>query len=161
MKIEDFIKEYNSSANKEECVKKHIVDKYVPYEEKIALCKNVVKAANYRNGKFESNGPIQYMFFAITLLSKYTDIDVTEGTKTFDVFNSLDSLGLIDMFYTFMPEKELSKMQAVLGMVNDDFTENERSLIAYLDTKMDAMNIALDGLINAIGDKNGENENKI
>lgn len=150
MKIEEFIKEFNATTNQTECVKAHIINRYVPYEKKIALCKNVVESTTHSNGKFVVNTPLRTVFFSLSLIMTYTDIEVDLGDKLMDSFDLLDSNDLIELFLTYIPAKEYKKMNTILQMEIDDIHENERNIFDFIDNKIVSLSIALETIENQL-----------
>lgn len=127
-----------------EYVASHVITNYLPYQDKIDLCKSVFKAANYvtrgeGNGAitaFVMNTPAQNMLFDLALVDAYTDIEVRFKKHSLDDYNLLEQYDCIRLIKSSIPDYEMEKLHAVMDMVIDDVFENERSVMGMvLDMK--------------------------
>ena len=136
MKVEDFIRKYNKASDKEKFIENRICVKYVPYEDKIEFCRQIILATHYNivndTRVFEKNSAFAFPLFACGLITNYTDIDI-ETEETLVDFNQLDREGLIDKLLSAIPKSEMERFQTVNQMVLDDEYENNRSIIGLLD----------------------------
>jgi len=130
MKVEEFIRKYNAAKNKDEYLEKCIVNKYVPYHEKMTDCDMVILSTTQIDDQFRINSPMRFMLFVTTLLSRYTEIGEDEDVLT--VFETLDENDLIDAIISKIPQKEYSSYTNILNMELDDYMENNRSVAAYI-----------------------------
>ena len=79
MNIEKFLIQYKATPDdkKVEFMKKHITTKYLPYENKVSLCKEILDRSMWIevNDKqvFNLNSPVQYMLLIQALIQTYTD----------------------------------------------------------------------------------------
>ena len=162
MNINDFINEYNDSQNKEEIIKKHIINRYIPYERKIAICNNIVKSADYTpvvevtdRSYYSPNTPIRFVFFCISLIQEYTDIELDMLDKKIDVigsFNKLDKVGVIEEIISELG-REYKILKTVLEMVVNDTECKESNLVNFFTTKFDSMKALYDASLPIIEDK--------
>lgn len=146
MKINEFITEYSEARDKEQCMKMHIVKRYVPYEQKMAICKNIIESADYTPNinivdkkYYCPNTPMRFVLFCISLIDTYTDIELEEydnGRNVMGGFNQLDSNGVFEIFFKEL-DKEYNIMTTVLHMMVDDYEKKENSIISFLDTKLE------------------------
>lgn len=146
--VETFVKEYNHANDKQEYLSKHIINKYVNYEEKMTRCENIAEKTMYKevNGKtvFWQNTPLQHYFFCLELLWRYTDIDLGTGAELLKNYNLLNKNNLITEIISAIPQTEYAEFRTVLDMVVQDKLENERSLPSFIETKMDAVQLGLE-----------------
>lgn len=154
MNIEKFLTQYKVNNNKDEFVKKHIVDKYIPYAEKVAHCENIVNKSSYINVDnntkiFKVNTPVRQVIFNLTLISLYTDIDI-DFSNGFKCFDSLNKEHAIPIILANIPETEFIEFSAILTMVEDDFEVNERDFISYIDTKLTALGMFTESFSNLL-----------
>lgn len=153
MTIEKFINDYRNASKKEEYFARHIVTKYIPYEQKIAECKSIVDVTSYTevNGRkvFKQNMPIQYLFFICRLISDYTDIDIPDD-GIWTIYNELKKNDILEPLLTAIPKSEYAEFNTVLRMVYDDEVENYRSFAGFLDTKFEILEKLLETFQNAI-----------
>lgn len=148
MKIDEFIKKYNNAKDKdkflEECIKKT----YIPYSEKIADCSGVINATIEKDGMFKVNTPAQFMIFMVQIITRYTDIEKDDDIV--GLFEKLDELNLINGIISKIPEREFTSYNTILNMVQDDYMENNRSIISFIETKVKALGLSLDTLLETI-----------
>ena len=159
MTLEKFIAQYKVASDKEKFLEERIKVKYIPYNEKIVLCKAVVKNTMHTtiNNKeiFLLDSPGEFLFFHLMLIKKYTDIDIDMKDNPLVVYDSLDELGLIDALIGSIPDSEYIKFKTILDMVKDDTYENERSLVSFLETKIDALTVSIDSISGAFAQLQG------
>ena len=156
MKIDEFIKKYNSAKDKdkflEECIKKT----YIPYSEKIADCSGVINATIEKDGMFKVNTPAQFMIFMVQIITRYTDIEKDDDIV--GLFEKLDELNLINGIISKIPEREFTSYNTILNMVQDDYMENDRNIVSFLETKLRTLGISIDTLLDAIQNYVPKNE---
>lgn len=158
MTVKDFIDKYDrlsSDKAKEEFVKSTIYKRYLNYEDKIAMCTNIVNCSCYvtinEKRKFKQNTPVKYMLHRLSIIDKYTSISI-DFSAAVETFNMLEKKELIDKIINTVPDNELRKIDAIMQMVTDDIYENERSLISYIDTKFEEMSLLGSSLLEGLGD---------
>ena len=153
MKYDDFVKKCKSLKDRDSFIKKHIVKTYLPYEAKISEAKEIVRRSCYReiNGveTFYQDSTIAYMLFMLRIISNYTDIEYEEGADALSAFNALSEANLFEVIVRALPVNEYDAFNTVLRMVKDDEMENYRSLAGYLETKVEAISLALNSLAEA------------
>ena len=136
-----------------------ITKRYIPYEEKIAECSNIVEVTSYidMNGQklYNRNTPSRAMIFSLTLIKKYTDIEINFENVLPD-YNLLEENDLIEPIINAIPAKEISIWQTVMKMIEDDKAENERSLLSKLDALSITANTFLEALEQALSPATSE-----
>jgi len=157
MKVEDFVKKYKATPKLVD-LKKHVVNKYVPYLEKIALCTNIVNSTSHIETKdkrqlVKINTPARYVLFTMYILNTYTDLDVdfTEDNFVKD-YDMLKEAGLIEAFLdidkntgkSLIPLSEYVEFNTVLNMALDDLRDNEYSLTAMAYNFKESLHISED-----------------
>lgn len=150
MTVKEFVEKYNKMQNKALALKDLKVKQYVPFETKIDLCQRVINNTCYREvtGKKEyfANSPARYMFYCLTLIDAYTDIQINfkEGLES---YNLLDQSGLIEeLIFHQIPESEYKMMDVIMKMKMDDIHENELSAFAITKNKLESVGLFLDQL---------------
>ena len=156
MNVEFFIKQIAMNKDKETYIAGKLVKTYIPYEEKQATCENIIKTTSIvknENGEayFKRNTPACDLLFNLTLIDKYFDIDIDFGAALKD-YNALEENGYIEFLLQHIPQKEYVAWQRMFSMVAGDYMENERSLVSYLDTKIEALNKTTETLATVIED---------
>lgn len=148
MIISKFITEYSEARMKEECIKKHIITKYLPYEQKMAICKNIIESADYtpfvdvvEKKYYCPNTPMRYVLFCMSIVDAYTDIELEQIDSGRDVmggFNQLDSNGVFEVLFKELC-KEYNTMTTVLEMMENDYYNKENCLVGFLSSKIDSI----------------------
>ena len=148
MKIDEFIRKYNSAKDKDKFLEECIKETYIPYHEKIADCTGVINATIEKDGIFKINTPAQFMIFMVQIITRYTDIEKDDDVV--GLFEKLDELNLINGIISKIPEREFTSYNTILNMVQDDYMENNRSIISFIETKVKALGLSLDTLSETI-----------
>lgn len=160
MDYKKFIDEYNVANDKTKYVQKHMLNSYVSYEDKIAECQKIVDITSHKIMKINdqehkiywNNTPMQHMFYILTLISLYTDIewikDSGDSNENLKVYNELSKNGSIYIIISLITPFEKQSFDTVLNMVEEDTYENERSIPSYLDTKIDALELMFTNVLN-------------
>ena len=147
MKIDEFIRKYNSAKDKDKYLKESIKKTYIPYHEKVADCQRIINATMESDGLFKINTPAQFMIFTVNIISKYTNIEYDDVLTTFE---KLDELNLINAIISNIPEREYTTYNTLLSMTQDDYMENNRNLISFIETKVKALGLSMDAMLDAI-----------
>ena len=151
MKASKLVEEYNKvkKLQKPYDFKKHIVRTYLPYTEKVGLIKRVINATSYVdiNGKntYMRNTNSMLFFFFIGILEKYTDVEI-DMSKVNVEYDLLSESDVLNELMTAIPESEITILRGMLDMERDDLEYNTRSLVAFLETKFDALLLATDSI---------------
>lgn len=160
MDYKKFIDEYNVANDKTKYVQKHMLNSYVPYEDKITECRKIIDITSHKmvtvndqeHKIYWNNTPMQHMFYILTLISLYTDIewikDSGDSNENLKVYNELSKNGAIYTIISLITPFEKQSFDTVLNMVEEDTYENERSIPSYLDTKIDALELMLTSVLN-------------
>lgn len=164
MNTKEFIEEFNAAVDKEKYVAKHIVKKYLPYAMKLDLCRRIIDVSMYAtiNGVkvFKPDTPVRYLFFVMAIVENYTDIkfnsgngdDVALGQQNLESLDLLEENGAVDVIMAVIGA-DIQKFNTILKMMIDDAIDMERSLVPFLDTKIQAWQMSLSALDNALKDK--------
>ena len=148
MKVDEFIRKYNSAKDKEKFLNGCITTQYVPYHEKMTDCEMIIISTTKIENEFRINSPMRFMLFITTLISRYTEIGEDEDLLT--SFEILDENGLIDKIISKIPEKEYNSYNTILSMELDDYMENNRSITAYISSKVKELEVPIKALIKTI-----------
>lgn len=160
MDYKKFIDEYNVANDKTKYVQKHMLNSYVPYEDKITECRKIIDITSHKmvtvndqeHKIYWNNTPMQHMFYILTLISLYTDIEWIKNSgdsnENLKVYNELSKNGSIYTIISLITPFEKQSFDTVLNMVEEDTYENERSIPSYLDTKIDALELMLTSVLN-------------
>lgn len=156
MNINEFVKEFNEALDKTQCVKSHITKKYIPYEQKMAICKNIINSADYTptiddldKKYYCPNTPLRFVLFSMSIVDSYTDIKLTkikDGRDVIGGFNKLNSINFFEIFFKEL-DKEYREMDTILKMTVDDTINKENNLIDFLDTKFNSLKIVYNTIV--------------
>lgn len=151
MTIEQLVKELSSSAYKSEekkisLLKKHLKVEYIDYLAKIDLCRQILFKSMYVevNGKevYKPDSPLRYALTISAYLQAYYDFELN---KIFmDDFNMLEKNELTGLLIKAIGP-DVERLNIVMKMMVDDL-DYSNSLVPYLDTKTEAIGMALNTL---------------
>lgn len=144
--VKSFVAEYEKCSNNDDRVKflktKLKTEKYLSYADKIALAENIVKSSSYaiikEDGKLKQtdrialNSPMRYILFVMTVVDKYTNIEVNFGNIIPD-FDALNFISLIEVIFEKIGDKETAEFNTVVEMVLNDFMSNKYQFKNYID----------------------------
>lgn len=161
MKVLEFVEEFNNARDKNSIVKKHIVTDYIPYEQKISECRNIINVALYKevNGRkvFMYDSPAVYHLFILSVMRNYTDIDMyDEEDFGYEVrgFNALEQYNIFSCIAENIGQ-DYKGFQTVLSMMTDDAVQNN-SLVPFLDTKFEALAMVVNSFKDVLTPENLE-----
>ena len=144
--VKSFVEEYEKCSNNDDKAKflknKLKTEKYMPYEDKLTLAKNIINHSSYamtkEDGKLKQtdrialNSPMRYILFVMTVVDKYTNIEVNFGNIMPD-FDALNFNSLIEIIFEKVGDKETAEFNTVVEMVLNDFMANKYQFKNYID----------------------------
>jgi hypothetical protein len=146
--IDEFVK-CKDDASKSRLVKKHIVKDYIPYATKIDEAKKIINLGSFTkdedgNEHFMLDSPIRYLLKTLCVIRNYTDLE-------FDSVNSSEQFDLIDKHnvMSYVGEAigdDYIKFDTILKMVYDDMMINERSLVSFVEKKLDVLTAMIEAM---------------
>lgn len=155
MKFKDFITEYKIDNSS---ISKHIIKKYIPFQDKIDSAKKIIQLSLYKiieidgNSKtvVQMNTPYQYYFMILELIDKYTDIEIADNhedttvkaQQMLNAFNTIEEMGITPKLIDAIGD-DYKAFNSILKMCVDDAIFNETNLTTFLDTKFEAISLAL------------------
>ena len=94
--VADFLKKYDeaeSAEDKEACIKKIVIDRYVPYSEKVVYINQILNTAHFKNNVLVWNTSKEKVLYAWTLLRLYTSLNVSDNfNNEYDLIMSRNDL---------------------------------------------------------------------
>lgn len=138
-----------------------LATEYVPYVEKVAQCKGIVNATQYKNITedkkiFVADTPTLKLFQTMKLVALYTNIEF-EDEKLVEAYDILNKNGILDRLFGeggIVPEREQVEWKMIMDMTIDDTYENERSQGAIFGGLKESLGMVigsvLDGMAEAI-----------
>ena len=161
MNVEFFVKQIVMNKDKEAYLKQRLVKNYISYEEKVVTAERIIEATSYTevDGQriYKRNMPSRAVLFSLTLISKYTDIEIDFNNILKD-YNLLDENQYIENLLRIIPGKEMSTWKTLMSMIEDDIEVNDRSVISFLSSKSEAAQILLNSFLEAIENLPATNE---
>jgi hypothetical protein len=137
-------KNRKTDEEKNEMIKKHLKNEYVPYEKKADIAKAII---NNTYWKKEIDEDIQhlhidsiacYMLKCMAIVDLYTDIERQKGDgKMLEDFNTLNSYGVLDLIVQNMDQRELKEFNMILQMTQDDVIANEFENHAFISQQVE------------------------
>lgn len=146
--VKEFIKKYNaltSDEGKKDFIRLNIINKYIPYENKITICDKVVESTYYIKIKEDTeveirklhiNSAATYMLYRLNIINSYTSINI-DFKNSLEEYNSLNKSGLVDIIFDFIPEKELKEFNMLLEMAKSDLISNEYETKAFISGQVE------------------------
>lgn len=144
--VKKFVEEYEKFSNNDDRAKflksKLKTEKYMPYADKLAIAENIVKSSSYATVKEDGvlkqtdrialNSPMRYILFVMTVVDKYTNIEVNFKNIMPD-FDALNFNGLIEAVFEKVGDKETAEFNTVVDMVLNDFMANKYQFKNYIN----------------------------
>jgi len=148
MKIDELV----TSENIEEVISEHIITDYVPYTTKVSDCERIITSSSYVtvNGKkmFKASTASRFMLFVITLIQRYTDFELSDDLVK--DFETLDKYEFVETIVAHIPEKEYESYSTLLDFAVADVYDNDRDIVSFLETKVEALNTSLLTLLEVV-----------
>lgn len=142
-----------AEKKKIEMIRKHLKVEYVEYGAKLDFCKQILLKSMYTivNGRevFKPNSPLKYALIISTYLQAYFDFE--QSNLFMEDFNLLEKNNVTELLIKAIGD-DVIRFNTVLNMMTDDLNY-ENSLVPYIDTKIEAMDISLGALRNALETK--------
>ena len=152
MKITSFMTQYKfkkTEEEKENMVKSHIKNEYVPFEKKADVAKAIVDASFYHeeigadgnvHKTFHIDSVAKHMLMCMAVIDLYTDIARSKGNgKMLEDFNVLNGSGILDLIIQNINPRELKEFNMVLQMVCDDAMSNEYETHAFVSKQIERL----------------------
>lgn len=139
--VTEFVTRYNSLKSndvREKYAESMIIkDKYVDYLVKQKYAQDIISISCLDNkGHIKINSCKKYMMYINTLLTLYTNIEMSEKNCVAE-FDMLDRENLIDTLLKYIPEEELGKFDTIMQMCYDDFMTNNYEIHAFITKTAD------------------------
>ena len=144
--VKSFVEEYEKYSNNDDKAKflksKLKTEKYLPYADKLTFAKNIVNHSSYamikedgvlkKTDRIALNSPMRYIIFVMTVVDKYTNIEVNFKNIMPD-FDALNFNSLIEVIFEKIGDKETAEFNSVVEMVLNDFMANKYQFKNYID----------------------------
>lgn len=144
--VKSFVEEYEKCSNNDDKTKflknKLKTEKYIPYDDKLTMAKNIVNHSSYamvkedgilkKTDRVALNSPMRYILFVMTVVDKYTNIEVN-FTNIMPDFDALNFNSLIEIIFEKVGDKEVAEFNTVVEMVLNDFMANKYQFKNYID----------------------------
>ena len=144
--VKSFVEEYEKQLTNDDKTKflksKLKTEKYMPYADKLAIAKNIVKSSSYamikedgvlkQTDRIALNSPMRYILFVMTVVDKYTNIEVN-FKNVMPEFDALNFNSLIEIIFEKIGDKEMAEFNTVVDMVLNDFMANKYQFRNYIN----------------------------
>lgn len=153
MKIEEFIEKYDKTppGNRQKLIESVLKLDYVPFLKKKVICENNVKSTSYVEiaGKkvFRPDSVNRTLFFTMRIIEYYTTLEFNKENPA-EAYDLLQQTGLLSKLIEAINNNssEVKEFDTIQQMVINDYYERETSLINFLDTKFEALQMVINGL---------------
>lgn len=160
--IKDFVDGYVKNTNQSDResyirTKLKTLD-YLDYSEKVLVAENIIGTTSYaivssgkdkqlkRTNKIKFNSPMRYVLFVMTVVNKYTNIEVDFSNAMPD-FDLLNKNGLIEIIFDAIGEREITELKTIIDMVLQDFRENECNINSLITNQVESLFNAIENFI--------------
>lgn len=133
--VKNFIDAYNRAEDKEVFVKSHIIKDYIPIEEKITECKNIVAATYVKDGEFYIDSTALYFQYLLAIVRLYTNIQI-DNDNSVKEFNILNKYKIFDMVIKSISDREIGELSMIKDMVQSDFIKNHNEIHSFVREQM-------------------------
>ncbi len=144
-KVKSFVEEYEKCSNnddKAKFLKSNLkTEKYISYADKLTLAENIINHSSYamvredgvlkQTDRIALNSPMRYILFVMTIVDKYTNIEV-DFKNIMPDFDALNFNGLIEIIFEKVGDKETAEFNTVVDMVLNDFMANKYQFRNYI-----------------------------
>ena len=143
--VKSFVEEYEKCSNNDDKTKflksKLKTEKYLPYADKLTFDENIINHSSYamvkedgvlkKTDRIALNSPMRYILFVMTVVDKYTNIEVNFQNIMPD-FDALNFNSLIEVIFEKIGDKEISEFNTLVEMVLNDFMANKYEFKNYI-----------------------------
>lgn len=155
--VTEFVTRYNSLKSndvREKYAESMIIkDKYVDYLVKQKYAQDIISISCLDNkGHIKINSCKKYMMYINTLLTLYTNIEMSEKNCVAE-FDMLDRENLIDTLLKYIPEEELGKFDTIMQMCYDDFMTNNYEIHAFITKTADDVINSMAAMVSPLVDE--------
>lgn len=155
--VTEFVTKYNSLKSndvREKYAESMIIkDKYVDYLVKQKYAQDIISISCLDNkGHIKINSCKKYMMYINTLLTLYTNIEMSEKNCVAE-FDMLDRENLIDTLLKYIPEEELGKFDTIMQMCYDDFMTNNYEIHAFITKTADDVINSMAAIVSPLVDE--------
>lgn len=157
------IKEFET--NREEAIEKiELKTDYIPYVEKVAICKEIAEATSHKEVEgsriFSADSTTRHLFYIVKLVEVYTNIEI-ENNNIVLAYDTLNHARILDVLFgnedgnvsSIIPYGELIEFEDIMRMILDDIYQNEYSMSAIFMNLKDSLgmvgNVFMQSLIEA------------
>lgn len=160
MTVQEFVEGYEklgADKLKNDYINKHITKKYMPYGEKVVMCKNIANITTHKkdtiNGMsisyFCENSIDRKMLFTLKLIEYYTDIQIEYNINIFEQYDLLLSNKVLPIILDRIDKDEIKFLSNLLDLALDDIYTNECNITHWLDGKYNTMKNILSSMTQA------------
>lgn len=136
-KLIDGYSKRTSIKMKEEYLKAVIkIKPYVSYGVKMFLADNIINNSCLKDGRVYIDSCKKYILYVFALIDTYTNIEITEKQWLFE-YDALDSMGIIELILTLIPEKEVATFKTILDMKHNDLMTNRYGTYAFIEDQVE------------------------
>ena len=179
--VKSFVEEYEKQLSNDDKAKflksKLKTEKYIPYADKLSVAENIINHSSYaivkedgvlkQTDRIALNSPMRYILFVMTVVDKYTNIEVNFKNIMPD-FDALNFNGLIEVVFERIGDKETAEFNAVVDMVLNDFMANKYQFKNYINETLSKVSVIvekcaplIDNITSKLGDMSEEDVQRL
>lgn len=136
--VQEFVNKYQSAktdVEKTKLLNSINIKAYVPFSVKVIHSETLVKTNARRvSGVLLNNSPNEYLMYIMSVISLYTDLQVSKERPHED-YDSLRASGLIDKI-TESIGKDLEEFSSIFKMVVSDLYANEKDNYVFIASQI-------------------------
>lgn len=155
--VKSFVEEYEKQLSNDDKAKflksKLKTEKYIPYADKLSVAENIINHSSYaivkedgvlkQTDRIALNSPMRYILFVMTVVDKYTNIEVNFKNIMPD-FDALNFNGLIEVVFERIGDKETAEFNTVVDMVLNDFMANKYQFKNYINETLSKVSVIVE-----------------
>lgn len=160
MNLNEFVKGYIESPNKNGFMNRHITTNYIGYATKVSKCSRIIEVTTSKeiNGinTYHVDSTARFLLYTLTLIDCYFDVEI-DFSQPMLCFDLLSENGIVAEALKVIPEQEQQMFKLVFEMIRDDVYSNTREFASYMDIKINAfadlIGVIVDKAIELFGDE--------
>ena len=169
MTVREFVEKYknvNEKLDQYSFIEDHIVKKYLPYIQKVALAKTLNDATMYKwvestdenanptkvkTDQVKISSHIRNLLIKRMVIENYTDLEVEESSF-YNEYDLLQECGVMDWILEFV-KVDIREFKSVCDMIRDDTLKNEYEMNAQIIKIADMLGNKFDPVFEALASK--------
>lgn len=153
--VKEFVEKYDEASNQQSLLNKCVVNKYVPFAEKIGKVDALIESTLYNKETktINANSAARYVLYQMMLVDCYTDIRINFD-KVIDEYDMLNSRRITDAIIgSLIPPEEIKEFSFLVDVKVNDINTNVYDIHNYVDNKFETLKLFFQPLIDKISER--------